>query len=166
MLAAAPVQAQQALKIGYIDSRVLLDQAPDAIAAQKQFEQEMTRIEGEIKAMETEFQGMLTAYQQQQGTMSAEARQTREQELGTQQQQYTQRATQMQQDLASKRDQLVEPVMQKINVIIDEIRAQGNYSLILDVAAGSIIAADESLDLTEEVLRRLGATSSDEPDDR
>lgn len=165
MLAAMPLQAQQALKIGYIDSRVLLDQAPDAVAAQQQFEQEMTRIQGEIQQMETDFQAMLTAYQQQQGTMSQEARQAREQELGTQQQQYTQRATQMQQELATRRDELVEPVMQKINVIIDEIRAQGNYSLILDVAAGSIIAADESLDLTEEVLRRLGVTSSDEPDD-
>ena len=167
LLAAAPLQGQIALKIGYINSAEIVDKAPEAQDAQRQFEQEMQRIQGEIQQMETDFQAMLTAYQQQQGTMSTEARQAREQELGTQQQQYTQRANEMQQQLANRRAELVAPVMEKINQIIEEIRAEGNYSLIFDVAAGSIIAADESLDLTDEVLRRLGGTSSDaEPDER
>ncbi len=165
LLAAAPLQGQAVLKIGYIDSREIVDKAPEAQTAQRQFEQEMQRIQSEINQMQTDFNAMLTAYQQQQGTMSEDARRAREQELSDQQQQYTQRADQMQQELEVKRAELVEPVMQRINVIIEEIRAEGNYSLIFDVGAGSIIAADESLDLTEEVLRRLGATSSDAPDE-
>jgi Skp family chaperone for outer membrane proteins len=41
--------------------------------------------------------------------------------------------------------------------VIETLREEGQYSLILDVAAGSIISADSTLDLTPEVIRRLGA---------
>jgi Skp family chaperone for outer membrane proteins len=49
--------------------------------------------------------------------------------------------------------------MDKITAVIETMREEGNYALILDVAAGSIISADPSLDLTQEVLRRLQAAS-------
>jgi Skp family chaperone for outer membrane proteins len=46
--------------------------------------------------------------------------------------------------------------MDRITVVIEALREEGQYSLILDVAAGSIISADSTLDLTPEVIRRLG----------
>jgi Skp family chaperone for outer membrane proteins len=45
--------------------------------------------------------------------------------------------------------------MDEITEVIEELREQGNYALILDVAAGSIVSADPALDVTEEVIRRL-----------
>jgi Skp family chaperone for outer membrane proteins len=47
--------------------------------------------------------------------------------------------------------------MDKVNAVIEKMREEGSYALILDVAAGSIISADPSLDLTQEVIRRLKA---------
>ena len=51
--------------------------------------------------------------------------------------------------------------MDKINQTIEQVRAEGSWSLILDVAAGGVVAADPALDLTQEVIRRLqaGATT-------
>jgi Skp family chaperone for outer membrane proteins len=49
--------------------------------------------------------------------------------------------------------------MDKVNTVIETIRAEGDYHLILDLAAGSIVAADPSLDLTQEVIARLPAAS-------
>ena len=45
--------------------------------------------------------------------------------------------------------------MQRITAVIEEIRAEGSYSMIFDVAAPGIISADPALDLTAEVVRRL-----------
>jgi Skp family chaperone for outer membrane proteins len=47
--------------------------------------------------------------------------------------------------------------MERINAVIEDIRADGGYSMIFDVAAQGIIAADPALDLTAEVVRRLQA---------
>ena len=46
--------------------------------------------------------------------------------------------------------------MDEITAVIEELREEGSYALILDVAAGSIVSADPTLDVTEEVIRRLG----------
>jgi Skp family chaperone for outer membrane proteins len=59
-----------------------------------------------------------------------------------------------------RRAELVQPVMDRITVVIETLREEGQYSLILDVAAGSIISADSTLDLTPEVIRRLGTQES------
>ena len=59
--------------------------------------------------------------------------------------------------MSQRQAELVQPVMDLINQVIDAIRSEGDYALIFDVSAGSIIAADPSLDLTEEVIRRLRA---------
>jgi Skp family chaperone for outer membrane proteins len=53
--------------------------------------------------------------------------------------------------------------MDKVTAVIEKMREEGNYSLILDVAAGSIISADPSLDLTQEVIRRLAAQDASAP---
>lgn len=55
-----------------------------------------------------------------------------------------------------RRDELIQPVMDRINTIIEAVRVEGQYHLILDLAAGSIVAADPALDLTQQVIGRLG----------
>ena len=47
--------------------------------------------------------------------------------------------------------------MERINAIIQEIRGAGSYTFIFDVSGGGLIAADESFDLTDDVLERLAA---------
>ena len=47
--------------------------------------------------------------------------------------------------------------MDRITEVIEQLREEGAYSLILDVAAGSIVSADPALDLTQEVIGRLEA---------
>ena len=41
------------------------------------------------------------------------------------------------------------------------MRAEGNYAMIFDVSAqgGNIVAADQSLDLTDKVIEQLKATN-------
>ena len=58
-----------------------------------------------------------------------------------------------------RQQELVQPVMDKINQVIEQIRAEGAYTLIFDVSAGGVVAADPGLDLTQEVIRRLKAAA-------
>lgn len=154
MLTAGAVEAQT-LKIAYINSQEILVNAPGAEAAQAQFDAEMQGYQTEISQLETELQNLEAALQQQQLTLSPEARANREQQLQQKFQEYQQRTTQLQDVANQRRAALIQPVMDNITSIIEQIREEGAYSIILDAAAGSIVSADPALDLTQEVIARL-----------
>jgi outer membrane protein len=158
LLGAGALEAQ-ALKIGFINSQQILASSADAAAAQQQFDEEMQGYQAEVQQLEEELTGMQQRLQQQQLTLSPEARANREQQLQAKLQEYQTRTAQLQQLADQRRAELIQPVMDKITAIIEAIREEGQYSLILDVAAGSIISADSTLDLTPEVMQRMGAAA-------
>lgn len=165
LLLAGAVEAQ-VLKIGYINSQQVLASSSDAAAAQQRFDQEMQTYQAEVQQLETELTGLQERLQQQQLTLSPEARANREQQIQERVQAYQARTAELQQVADQRRAELIQPVMDRITAIIETIREEGQYSLILDVAAGSIIAADTTLDLTPEVIRRLGAAPAAAPPTR
>ncbi len=162
LLSAGAVEAQT-LKIAYINSQEILMNAPGAEEAQQQFDEEMAGYQEEISQLETELQNLETALQQQQLTLSPEAKANREQQLQQKYQEYQQRTTQLQEMANQRRAALIQPVMDEITAVIEQIREEGAYSIILDAAAGSIVSADPSLDLTQQVITRLqaGETGND-----
>jgi len=156
-LGAPGIQAaiQSPLKIGYINSQVIIAEDPAAIAAQDQFRREMVPFESELRALETEIADLMSRYQAQQITLTANARRTRADEITLKQQAYQERMVQIEEEAGRRQQELVQPIMERINNIIQEIRSDGSYTFIFDVAGGGLIAADESFDLTSEVQERL-----------
>jgi len=154
---ATTAQAQSAIKLGFIDSQAILNQDPGAMQAQQQFEADMTRYRAEVDQLGTDLQGLIARYEQQTAMLSVEVKANREEEIRLKQSQYQQRISELEQQAGLRQAELVEPVMERINAVIEDIRADGNYSIIFDVAAQGIIAADPALDLTAEVVRRLKA---------
>lgn len=149
--------AQSPLKIGYINSQVIIAEDPAATAAQEQFQREMVPLESELRGLETDIADLIARYQAQQITLTANARRTRQDEIAQKQQAYQERMAQIEVEAASRQQELVQPIMERINNIIQEIRSDGSYTFIFDVAGGGLIAADESFDLTGEVQERLAA---------
>ena len=148
----------QTLKIGYINSQEILASNPEATAAQQRFDTEMQGYQSEVQQLEQELTNLQQRLQQQQLTLSPEAKANREQQIQTKLQEYQARTAQLQQLADTRRGELIQPVLDRVTTVIETLRAEGQYSLILDVAAGAIIAADSTLDLTPEVIRRLGGT--------
>ena len=149
--------AQSPLKIGYINSQVIIAQDPAATAAQEQFQREMVPFESELQALEAEIADLLSRYQAQQITLTANARRTRQDAILQKQQAYQERMAQIEAEAGRRQQELVQPIMERINSIIQDIRNEGSYTFIFDVAGGGLIAADESFDLTSEVMERLAA---------
>ncbi len=160
LILAPSAKAQANLKIGYIDSQAILDQDPSAQAAQQQFEASLATYQAEVQQMGEDLQRLIDQYEQQQAMLSEEAKANREEEIRIKQTQYQQRISELEQQAGARQAELVEPVMQRITAVIEDIRAEGNYSMIFDVAAQGIISADPALDLTAEVVRRLQAAAS------
>lgn len=154
LLAVGAAEAQT-LKIGYINSQEILANAPGAEEAGQQFDEEMQGYQTEIQQLEDELTGLQQRLQQQQLTLSPEAKANREQQVQAKLAEYQQRTGQLQELANQRRAALIQPVMDSITEVIESIREAGAYSLILDLAAGSVISADPALDLTQTVIQRL-----------
>lgn len=157
MAGAATADGQAPLKIGYVNSAVILEQAPGAKEASDQFNQYLQTAQGEVQRMGEQLQQLIQNYDRQQITLSATAKTQRENEIRTRQQEYQTRVDQLENQAGQRQQELVKPVMDRVNQMIEVLAKEGGYAYIFDAAAGSIVFADPSLDLTEEVLRRLRA---------
>ncbi len=154
LLPAGAVEAQT-LKIAYINSQEILLNAPGAEEAQTQFDAEMQGYQTEISQLETALQTLEASIQQQHLTLSPEARTNRETQIQQKYQEYQQRTTQLQEIANTRRATLIQPVMDNITAVIEQMREEGAYSVIFDAASGSIVSADPALDLTQDVIARL-----------
>ena len=165
LVLASAAQAQSAVKLGFIDSQAILNQDPGARQAQQQFEADMARYRAEVDQLGRELQDLIARYEQQEAMLSEDAKANRQEEIRLKQSQYQERISELEQQAGQRQAELVEPVMERINAVIEDIREDGSYSIIFDVAAQGIIAADPALDLTAEVVRRLqaGATTVRNP---
>ncbi|MEZ4414611.1 MAG: OmpH family outer membrane protein [Gemmatimonadota bacterium] len=155
--ATAAASAQQVPRIAYINSDKIISESKQAQAAQQAFETEVARYRTEVNQLGEALQRMITEYDAQKSTMTPTARTQKENDIRLRQTEYETRLRELENQATQRRAALVEPVMEQINQVIDAIRREGNYALILDASSTAIIAADPALDLTEEVLRRLSA---------
>ena len=162
VLAAAPAQAQQ-LKIGYVNSQRILQETPAFADVRATLEREFTPMRAEIDSLEARLGRADQEYQAQAGTLTEAARQQRQQTLQQQLQAYQQRGQQIQQQLQAREQELVAPVMQRIRGVLEEVRAAGNFSFIIDPPDGMVVAVDPALDVTNDVIRRLGGTPQPQP---
>jgi outer membrane protein len=154
-MAATPAAAP--FKLAYINSAVILEGAPGAKEASDAVNQYMQTAEAEVQRMGEEIQTLMANYERQQIALSPQAKTQRENEINQKRQAYQARVEQLEQQAAQRQKDIIQPVMDKITAVIEQIRTEGSYAMIFDVAAGSLISADKTLDLTEEVLRRLRA---------
>lgn len=148
--------------IVFLDSERLRQEAPSLQAARQQLQEELADLQAQadsaLAPLEAEFQAAAQQFQQQQGMMTAERRQERQQELATMQQNLQQAGSQWEQRAAAIQNRVLGPALERINAVIDQIRQENGYRFVLDVAAGGVVAADPALDITSEVLRRLTAS--------
>lgn len=161
VLAGAPaLQAQQGpLKIAYVNSRQLLAEAPGAEQAQQMFEREMSSYQQEVQQMGDSLQRAIAEFQRQARDLPPARRDSLAEQLEQRQFAYQQRVAQLEQQAQQRELQLAQPIMQNIQRVLGEVRRDGGYHFIFDIAAqGSpVVAADSSLDITQQVLTRLKA---------
>lgn len=160
LLASAPLAAQSApTKIGYIDTRRVIQEAPGAAEARTTLEKEMAGWQTQLKAMEDSLQFMVSQYQSQSVMLSADAKKQKESEIVTKRTGFEQRAQTLQQTAGKRQEELMKPIMDKVQAAITEIRSQDGYAMIFDVASEAFVAADPALDITNRVIEKLKAAA-------
>lgn len=158
--AATAAVAEQ--KIGVVDSQRIFAEYDKAREAENVFQEEMRAWATELEALEAE----LIQLQEQIRTQALLLSQERLNELQTQLDQrranYDARREEIldpQGGLAvARNEELVRPINEQVSTVVERIGAEGDYSIILDIATVNAFYVDDSLDLTDEILEGLAST--------
>lgn len=166
---AAPSAAQQAgdadavpppnTRFVYVNTAELLPQVPGAREAQEAFNQEVQEYQQQMQDLESEVDSLLQTYREQEESLGAGEREERQQEIIEKQQELNARRVQLEQQAQQRQQELLRPILDEVGEVIDEIRSENNYAVVFDVSAAGVVSADESLDITSLVLRRLQSRS-------
>ena len=153
----------QAQKHAYIQSSILLDQAPGRADAEAQFAKEQAPVQEQIKRMSDSLNAMVAAFEKRQATLTAAQRDAEAKVIQGKEAAYQQRAQELQQKAQARQNELVQPILDRVKLAIEDVRVEGGYSFIFNIEQGSpIVAYDKNLNVTDRVLSKLrsGATAA------
>jgi outer membrane protein len=163
---AASAQTTAAPKLGYINSSQILADAPGRAEAEAQFEREVGAYRQQLQRMSDSLQQMDSVYQSQATRLDSATRVTRQRAIAEREQSYQQRANTLNQQMQNRQAELVRPIMEQLQKVLEALRNEEHYAMIFDVAAGSgsvVVSADKSLDITAKVLARLKTAGAPKP---
>jgi outer membrane protein len=160
LVAALSVRAQaQGQKFAYIQSSILLDQAPGRAEAEAQFVKETDVFKEQIKRMSDSLNAMVAAFEKRQASLTAAQRETQGKEIQAKEASYQTRTRELEQKANQRQTELVQPILDRIKLAIEDIRIEGGYSFIFNADQGSpIVALDKNLNVTDRVLSKLRST--------
>lgn len=162
--AAAPsTVAAGPVKLGYTNIDYILSQTPESKDIQNQLTIQRTQAENELKRLQKEFEDKLAAYEKGQAQMSDVIKADREKELQSLQSRTQEFNQSAQQQLQAKYQQLVNPVIQKIQKNIDAVAKENAFTYIFNLDAGAgttpiLLYAPEEGNVTDLVLKKMGIT--------
>lgn len=144
-------------KFVYINSQKLLQATPGADKAQKTWNQELQKYRSEVQGLASQVDSLQQAYQRQEAMLSDAAKQRKQQEIDQKRQQLQQRTQQLEQQASQRQQQLLQPILNKVRGVIEQIREERGYTMVFDAAGSGLLAADPKLDITDMVIQRLKA---------
>jgi len=146
---ASTAHAQQ-LRIGYVNMKQVLDNAPQVIAGREKLDQEFRPRNDAIEAEEIRVSSMEDRLLQ--GDLTEDARGRLEREIRELRRGINRQREDLRDELSFRRTEEVQQLEAEINVAVQEIARSHGYDLIL---SSPVVYADPALDITELILQQL-----------
>jgi outer membrane protein len=156
----------QGQRNAYVQTSVLLDQAPGRAEAESLFVKESAVVRDQIKRMSDSLNVLVAAFEKRQASLAPAARDAQAKDLQAKEAGYQARARDLEAKMNARQNELVQPILDRIKLAIEDVRVEGGYSFIFNVDQGSpIVAQDKNLNVTDRVMTKLraGTTAAQRP---
>ena len=156
---ARPLAAQE-IKLGYVDAEKVLQAFSGYKDAEAQFSKQREAWNLEVDTRSRELKAMEEDFKAQELMLSDTKKREKLGELekrGRDLEQYYQQIFGPSGEAARKREELLRPILDRVNVIIQEVGAQDKYTMIFDSSSLGIAYASPGIDLTDKIIERLNA---------
>ena len=152
--------AANAQKFALIDMEYILGKIPAYERANEQLNQFSKRWQAEIDAIFLEAETLYKNYQNEAVFLSEEQKVKKEEEIVAKEKQASELKRQYfapEGELYKKRESLMAPIQDEIYEAVKQISETNGYQVVVDRAsAGSMIYASPKIDISNEVLQKLG----------
>lgn len=152
--------ALPAQKYALIDMEYILKNVPAYERANEQLTQQSKRWQSEVEALTTEAQTLYKNYQSEAVFLSDEQKTKKEEAIVAKEKEASELKKQYfgpEGELYKKRESLMAPIQDEIYTAVKEICEAKGYQLVIDRAsASSVIYASPKIDISNEVLAKLG----------
>jgi outer membrane protein len=156
-LVAVAGSAQAQTKIAYVNTAVVLENAPGREAAAQVFNKEADALRGQLQKMADSLQKLVTAYTKAEPTMTAAKKDAEQKKLQDLQLEFQAKEVELNNQAGKRRDELWAPIREQVRKVLEDIRAEDGYAVIFENSPDNsvIVAADKNLDITDRVVARL-----------
>ena len=149
-----------AQRIALIDMEYILENIPAYQKANYELEQLSQQYQKAIEAKAKEAEFLYNAYQKSANTMSATQRSQKEEAIVAKEKEtmeLRQKYFGNEGEMRKKEEALIIPIQNQIYETVKEISMQKGYDIVIDRAsANSMIYASPKIDISNEILRKLG----------
>ena len=159
VMLAPSVQAQDAARIGFVNTDRMLREAAPAKAAQTRLEGEFSKREKDLSEQGARLKAAAERLEKEAPTLSEGERARRQRELVEQDRDMQRRRREFQEDLTQRKNEELAAVVERANRVIKQIFEQEKYDVILQEA----IFAGPRVDITEKVIKALNSASPAAP---
>ena len=146
------------LKIGYVDSNEIMNNFDEVRQVQAELEKEQRRLEAEFNELAYSLDSLKQDYDRQRLLMSDSRRTEKENEIVNMEksvQKYQLDKFGPEGEIYRTQNQLLKPVLAKIDAAIQKVGSEQGYDFILDAMSGALLYALDSHNLTESVMDEL-----------
>lgn len=153
-------QAAAELKIGFVNSEIILQQYRGVQSVVETFNRDVQGWNDEAQRRKSELEDMQKQLESQSLMLSDQRRQEKEMEYQRKLNEYEQFVQSIwgPDGLVEQRnEELLRPIINKIQSLLAKIALDDGYDFILDAADNNILFADPDYDLTEQVIETLNS---------
>jgi outer membrane protein len=152
--------AANAQKFALVDMDYILKNIPAYEQANTQLNQASQQYQSEVEAKAKEAEALYKEYQKASASLSAAQKTQREEAIVAKEKEAAELRKKYfgpEGEMAKKQEALIAPIQDKIYEAVKQISEQKGYAAVVDRgSAQSIIFASPSIDISNEVLSRLG----------
>ncbi len=140
----------QSLRVGYVDMKRVLDNAPQVVAGRELLDREFRSRSEAIEI--DEFRAKTLEDRLAQGDLSGDAAVQTERDLRELRRNINRRKEDLRDELSFRRTEEVQNLEQEINLAVEEIAQRNGFDLIL---SSPVVYASPALDITDLILEQL-----------
>lgn len=152
-MCAMSVMAQD-FKIGFVNTDRIFRESTPAKAAQTKLEQEFSKREKELDDQAAQLKTAGDRFEREGPTMAEGQRSARQKQLMDQDRDYRRRRTEFQEDLAQRKNEELQLVIERANRVIKQVAESEKYDLILQEA----VYISPKHDITDKVLKVINTS--------
>lgn len=154
------ISATFAQNFAYVNSEYILKHIPEYTAAQKQLDDLSQKWQQEVDQQYAEIEKMYKAYQNDQVLLNEDMRRRREDEIVKKEKEvkdYQKQKFGFEGELFKQRQQLVQPIQQRVSKAIQDVAQSQGFDLVLDRGQEvTFLYANPKLDKSNDVIIKLG----------